>query len=247
MRAEAAVCSPAVPEARVGTSGWSYPEWVGSFYPNGTAATRMLPFYARRFPTVEAHSTYRRLPTAVALERWATQVPPAFRFAPKAHMGITHRRDLDGIEERMASFFAALTPLGPLLGPVLFSVPHQQPDVSRLDRLLGALPPAPRPGVAIELGPAWATPDILKRLEAHDATLVVVDAEGRPAPDFDVGPFAYVRLRCNRYDRAGLEAWADRLDKLTTGGRDAYAFFRHDESGNGPRYARRVNGRLSGP
>ncbi len=207
----------------------------------------MLPFYARRFPTVEAHSTYRRLPTVTALERWVAQVPPAFRFAPKAHMGITHRRDLDGIEERMAAFFEALTPLGPLLGPVLFSVPHQQPDVGRLDRLLGALPPSPRPGVAFELGPAWATPDVLKRLEAHEATLVLVDAEGRPAADLDVGPFSYVRLRCNRYNRGALETWAERIDKVIAGGRDAYAFFRHDESGNGPRYARQVNGRLSGP
>ncbi|MDQ6796818.1 MAG: DUF72 domain-containing protein [Actinomycetota bacterium] len=235
-----------MPEARVGTSGWSYPEWVGNFYPNGTSAPRMLPFYARRFPTVEAHSTYRRLPTVTALERWVAQVPPAFRFAPKAHMGITHRRDLDGIEERMAAFFEALTPLGPLLGPVLFSVPHQQPDVGRLDRLLGALPPSFRPGVAFELGPAWATPDVLKRLEAHDATLVLVDAEGRTPPDLDVGPFSYVRLRRDRYNRGALETWAERFAKVTAGGRDAYAFFRHDESGNGPRYARQVNGRLSG-
>jgi len=206
----------------------------------------MLSFYARRFSTVEAHSTYRRLPAATALERWVAQVPPGFRFAPKAHMGITHRRDLDGIEERMAAFFEALVPLGPLLGPVLFCVPHQQPDLNRLDRLLGALPPAPRPGVAFELGPAWAVPEVLRRLEAHEATLVLVEAEGRPAPDLDVGPFAYVRLRCNSYNRTALETWAARLEKVTLAGRDAYAFFRHDETGNGPRYARQVNGRLFG-
>jgi len=206
----------------------------------------MLAFYARRFPAVEAHSTYRRQPTLTALQRWAASVPPTFRFSAKAHMGITHRRDLDGIDERMASFFDALAPLGSLLGPVLFSVPHQQPDLSRLDRLLGALPPLPRPGVAFELGPAWVVPEVLKRLEARDATLVLVEAEGRAVPDVDVGPFAYVRLRRNTYNRAALEGWAERLEQTTTGGRDAYAFFRHDESGNGPRYARQVNGRLSG-
>jgi len=206
----------------------------------------MLAFYARRFPTVEAHSTYRRLPSATALERWVAQVPPTFRFAPKAHMGITHRRDLDGIEERMALFFEALAPLGPLVGPVLFCVPHQHPDPSRLDRLLSALPPGPRPAVAFELGPAWVTPDILKRLEAHDATLVLVEAEGRPAPDLDVGPFAYVRLRRDSYNRAALDTWAERLEKTRAGGRDVYAYFRHDETSSGPRYARQVNGRLSG-
>jgi uncharacterized protein YecE (DUF72 family) len=207
----------------------------------------MLAFYAKRFSAVEAHSTYRRLPSVSVLERWTAQVPPHFKFAAKAHMGITHRRDLEGIEQRMASFFEALAPLGPLLGPVLFSVPHQQPDVSRLDRLLGALPPGFRPGVAFELGPAWVIPEVLKRLEAHDATLALVEAEGRPTPDIDVGPFAYARLRRNNYNRAELEAWAERLDRLTAGGRDAYAFFRHDESGNGPRYARQVSGRLLRP
>jgi uncharacterized protein YecE (DUF72 family) len=206
----------------------------------------MLTFYARRFPTVEAHATYRRLPSVTAIERWMTQVPLGFKFAVKAHMGITHRRDLDGVEERMAAFFEAVAPLGAHLGPVLFAVPHQQPDLHRLDRLLGALPRT-RPGVAFELGPAWATPDVLKRLEAHDATLVLVEVEGRPAPDLEVGPFAYVRLRCNTYNRAALEGWAERLEGITAGGRDAYAFFRHDETGNGPRYARQVNGRLSGP
>ncbi len=206
----------------------------------------MLAFYAKRFATVEAHSTYRRLPTITAVERWAAQVPPEFRFAPKAHMGITHRRDLDGIEERMASFFEALAPLGSHLGPVLFSVPHQQPDLNRLGRLLGALPPIPRPAVAFELGPAWATPDVLKCLEAHDATLALVESEGRPAPDLDVGPFAYIRLRRDTYNRAALDSWADRLEKIAAGARDAYAFFRHDETGSGPRYARQVNGRLSG-
>jgi len=205
----------------------------------------MLAFYAKRFATVEAHSTYRRLPTVTAVQRWAAQVPPEFRFAPKAHMGITHRRDLDGIEERMAAFFEALTPLGSLLGPVLFSVPHQQPDIGRLDRLLGALPPTARPPVAFELGPAWATPDVLKRLEAHDATLALVESEGRPAPDLDVGPFAYLRLRRTTYDRAALDSWAERLERATAGARDAYAYFRHDETGSGPRYARQVNGRLS--
>ena len=250
--AKATVCSPPVPHARVGTSGWSYAEWVGRFYPNGTSPARMLSFYGRRFNTVEAHSTYRRLPAASALERWAAQVPADFRFAAKAHMGITHRRDLDGVDERVAAFFSALAPLGDLLGPVLFSVPHKMPDLARLDRLLGALPPPPRPGIAFELGPAWATPEVLARLEAHDATPVLVDADGRSPLESDplkaqleLGPFAYVRLRRSRYDRAELDCWADLLKEATASGRDAYAFFKHDDAGNGPRYARRVTGRLT--
>ena len=228
----------------MGTSGWSYPEWVGTFYPAGTSTSRMLPFYARLFPTVEAHGTYRRLPSPPALERWASHVPPGFQFAPKAHIGITHRQDLEGVEERVDAFFAAVALLEDHLGPVLFALPHRQPDLDRLDRLLGALPSAPRPRAAFELAPAWVTPDVVRRLEAHDATLVLVDAGGRGAPELEVGPFTYVRLRRGRYDREELDAWAARLDRATARGRDVYAFFKHDEHGDGPRYARRVMGRL---
>jgi len=227
----------------VGTSGWSYPEWVGRFYPNGTSAARMLDFYGRRFPTVEAHATYRRLPAASALERWRTQVPPGFRFAPKAHMGISHRRDLEGVEDRVAAFLTAIAALGESRGPVLFSLPHHDPDLDRLERILAAIPPPPAgPVAAFELGPNWYTSDVIRRLEDHDATLVVVDsdAEREARAPLTVGPLAYVRLRRQRYDRAALEAWADRLAKVQADGRDSYVYVKHDDQGDGPRYARRL-------
>ena len=228
----------------MGTSGWSYTEWVGTFYPVGTSPARMLAFYAKQFSAVEAHSTYRRLPSASALDRWVTQVPEGFHFAPKAHLGITHRADLEGVEERVGAFFAAVSRLGPHLGPVLFSIPHRQPDLDRLDRLLAALPPLPRPGVAFELAPAWLTADVLRRLEDHHATLVLADTDGREAPELEVGPFSYLRLRRSVYTRSELDAWAERLEQTRMAGRDAYAFFKHDEQADGPRYARRVIGRL---
>ena len=234
-------------QARVGTSGWSYPEWVGHFYPNGTSPARMLAFYARLLPTVEAHSTYRRLPTISTVERWVESVPPGFSFAPKAHLGITHRQDLDGVEDRMAAFAEAVVPLGEQLGPVLFSLPHAHPDLARLDRLLDALPPPTRLPAAFELSPEWATADVVRRLEAAEATLVLVENDAHPAPDLEIGPFTYVRLRRSRYTRGDLDGWAERLEKITAGGRDAWVFFKHDEAGEGPRYARRVMGRLHSP
>ncbi len=229
----------------MGTSGWSYPEWVGHLYPNGTSPARMLAFYARLFTTVEAHSTYRRLPTVSTLERWVNDVPPGFVFSPKAHLGITHRRDLDGIEERVAAFVDAVTPLGDHLGPVLFSLPHAQPDLERLDRLLGTLPPPARLAAAFEVSPAWVTPDVVRRLEAAGATLVLVENDGHPAPELEIGPFTYVRLRRSRYTRADLEAWVERLLGITAKGRDAYVYFKHDEAADGPRYARQVMSRLN--
>ena len=225
---------------RIGTSGWSYPSWVGPFYPPGTSPARMLGVYAATFDTVEAHATYRRLPGAAALAKWAAAVPPDFRFAPKAHMGITHRRDLDGVEDRVAAFVAALAPLGPLVGPILFSLPHQEPDLVRLGRILDALPP----GVAsaFELGPAWAVPAVLDRLDGAGATLVAVDSEDIPA----AGPLAYVRLRQGAYTPSDLDLWADRLAKVTADGRDAYVFLKHDDEATGPALARELGARFGG-
>lgn len=227
---------------RTGTSGWSYPEWVGDFYPPGTKPAGMLGIYAAALGAVEAHATYRRLPAAAALERWCDQVPPGFRFAPKAHMGITHRRDLDGVEDRVAAFLAAIAPLGDRLGPVLLALPHQEPDLGRLDRLLAALPQPPiGPIAAFELGPRWNVDPVLDRLAAHGATLAVVDddSDDEPGP-LTVGPAFYLRLRRADYDDESLAGWAERLAKHRADGRDGYVFFKHDDRGAGPSYARRL-------
>ena len=225
---------------RVGTSGWSYPAWVGPFYPAGTSPARMLGVYAASFDTVEAHATYRRLPAAAALTRWVEAVPPDFRFAPKAPMGITHRRDLDGVDERVQAFVTAVAPLGPTLGPMLFSLPHQEPDLARLDRILDAV----APGAAFELGPAWDRPDVLDRLDAAGATMVVGDTDERPATGIPgTGPLVYVRLRRADYTAADLDLWAERLAKVVADDRDAYVFFKHDDAATGPRLAHELRRR----
>lgn len=229
---------------RVGTSGWSYSSWVGPFYPEGTSASRMLSAYAATFRTVEAHNTHRRMPTEAVLRRWTAQVPEDFRFVPKAHVGITHRRDTDGLAERVATFFAALAPLGERLGPVLHVLPHRHVDLPRLDLLLAALPP--HPAAVLELAPAWWTGEVLDRLSAHGVSLAVIDRDEGDADTAvpSVGPLTYVRLRRSSYTPADLDRWAARLADEAARGRDVYAFVKHDEEGDGPRYARDLVGRL---
>lgn len=204
----------------------------------------MLPFYAKRFRTVELHSTYRSLPSPAATQRWMDSVPSDFHFAPKAHLGITHRRDLSGIEDRVKTFLDALECLGPNLGPVLLALPHQAVDLERLDRLLAALPrPTDTPGFrfAFQLHTGWVVPAVLDRLEAHGSTLVTVETEGPSPRPLQVGSFNYVRLRRDRYTRDELLAWGERTAADLTAGRDSYLFLKHDEAANGPRYARQVS------
>jgi uncharacterized protein YecE (DUF72 family) len=236
-----------VGDAWVGTSGWAYAEWAGAFYPKGTTAARMLRHYATQLPTVEAHSTYRRVPSTSTLERWASQVPAAFRFAPKSHVGITHRRDLEGLDERMRAFFAAVSGLASHLGPVLFQLPHQRPDLARLDALLAGLPEGV--AAAFELAPAWLADDVadavVDRFAGRPVTVALVETDARSAPQLDVGPFTYARLRRSHYSAAELDHWSERLAKLQADGRDLYVYLRHDDDGHAPAYARQLMERLT--
>jgi len=228
----------------VGTSGWSYPAWIGPFYPPGTSTADMLGHYGTSFDAVEAHATYRRLPTAATLDRWLASVPEDFRFAPKAHLGITHRRDLDGVEDRVAAFLAAMAPLGDRLGPVLFSLPHQKPDLDRLDRILAPL--AGGPPAAFELGSAWAVPEVLDRLDRAGATMAATDTAICAAREIsDVGTVAYLRLRRQSYTAEELDAWAGRMAGAAAAGRDAYVFLKHDDAATGPALAREFRRRLA--
>ena len=210
----------------MGTSGWSYKEWVGLLYPSGTTASGMLTAYAERFSTVEAHNTFRRRPRTPTLEAWARTVPPTFRFALKAHVAITHQRELDGVEARIENFFDSLAPLGPLVGAVLFQLPHREPDLDRLDRLLAALPPSPP--AAFELGPAWNRADVLERLDGAGATLVVVDKDGEEPALPEAGGLTYLRLRRESYDDDAIARWARRLTDVARSGRPAFVFLRHE-------------------
>jgi uncharacterized protein YecE (DUF72 family) len=230
---------------RMGTSGWSYREWVGPFYPEGTSPARMLPLYAARLSTVEAHATYRRRPSPSTLTGWIAATPEGFRFAPKAHVAITHQRDLNGVEARVTAFCDALAPLADAgrLGPVLFQLPHHQPDLERLERILAALPPDVV--AAFDLGAEWLVDDVVKRLDAAGATFVLTDTDERAAPDVAVGAVGYVRLRRTHYAEADLSAWAARLLGMAGSGRDVYAYVKHDDAGLGPAYAQHIQGELA--
>ena len=127
----------------VGTSGWSYKEWKGSFYPPKFAAEDMLRYYAEHFPTVEVNNSFYRIPSERVLAGWAAQVPPDFRFVMKASRRITHNNRLREQDGSLQYFLHAVNPLGERLGPTLFQLP---PTFKKdAERLMDAFPDAGPP------------------------------------------------------------------------------------------------------
>lgn len=222
-----------------GSSGFSYPEWKGPFYPADLAQRRFLAFYGSRLDAVELNNTFYRMPRPELLSGWAGEVPDHFRFALKAPAHISCRVVPAAGAGAMAELWRAARALGGRLGPVLFQLPPELPiDLDRLAGFLALLPAGMR--AAFELRhPSWRDPAVHAALRAAGAALCVTDMpDGREPPVVATAGFGYLRLRRARYSKARLEAWRDRM--RATGWGECYVFFRHEDSGAAPRLARRL-------
>ena len=224
---------------RVGTSGYSYPKWKGSFYPAKLSAKQMLGYYATRFGSVEINNTFYRPPAVPVLEAWAAQVPAGFRFVLKAPQEITHHKQLVGVEGAVTSFLDAAGTLNERLGAVLFQLPPNfKKDVPRLRGLLDLLPAGCR--AALEFRhPSWFDDETFTLLRSHNAALCVADADDDlEVPFVATADWGYLRLRRAEYDDTALGAWAKRIK--TQPWRECFVFFKHEDTGTGPRFAVRL-------
>jgi len=221
----------------VGTSGYSYPAWRGSFYPEKLPPARMLAYYAERLATVEINNTFYRMPRREVLAAWATATPAGFCFAPKAPQQITHRQKLAGSAESVAHFFAVLGALGDKLGPVLFQLPpYLRKDLPRLVGFLAILPRELR--AAFEFRHAsWLDDAVYEALRAHGAALCVADADDASTPLVATTSWGYLRLRRADYDETALTAWSTRLAGMAASWTAAYVYFKHEDAGRGPKLA----------
>jgi uncharacterized protein YecE (DUF72 family) len=223
----------------VGTSGYSYPEWKGSFYPAKLPAKEMLGFYAARFRTVEINNTFYRPPAASALRAWADQVPAAFLFVLKAPQKVTHVRRLAGVGELVASLLEVTGTLKKRLGPLLFQLPPNfKKDVPRLHAFLALLKPGCR--AALEFRhPSWFDEEVFGLLREHRAALCVADADDDlEVPFVATADWGYLRLRRPDYAGRALTAWAARIKAQSW--RDCFVFFKHEDAGKGPQLASRL-------
>ena len=220
----------------VGTSGYSYKEWKGSFYPEKIPAKDMLRFYSERLSTVEINATFYRMPQTSMLENWKEQVPNSFRFVLKASQRITHFKRLKETDEETKYFLETASVLGEQLGVVLFQLPpNMKKDLPRLEMFLAQLPPTPR--AAFEFRhPTWFDDDVLELLRSQNRALVVSDTDDLPATHIDkTADWGYLRLRRVNYAEENLTEWLQRI--RAQGWSETFLFFKHEDEGTGPKLA----------
>lgn len=221
-----------------GTSGFAYASWKPSFYPAKTGQKDFLKHYATRLNAVEINYTFRQLPSAATLEKWVEATPAGFLFACKAHQRITHILRLKE-SEFTAVFCKAIDPLRSArrLGPVLFQLPPNfKCDVALLQAFLEKLPPDLH--YAFEFrNTSWLIDEVYRLLEKHRVSLCLAESDKLEIPHVITAGFVYSRLRKGDYNAGERAEIRERISGILAAGRDAYVFFKHEETPAGALYA----------
>lgn len=229
-----------------GTSGFAYPTWKPDFYPRSLAAKNFLSHYAQRLNSVEINYTFRRLPTASALENWIRSTPPGFIFALKGHQRITHILRLKGTEEAAELFFNAIAPLqaAKRLGPILFQLPpYFRCDLEALRAFLDLLPSDLR--YAFEFRhDSWLCNPVYRLLEKHKIALCLAESEKLRVPEVITSDFVYCRLRKPDYSPEDREAIAVKVRHILDQDKNVFAFFKHEETPAGALYVEELLQRI---
>ena len=222
-----------------GTSGFSYKEWLGKFYPEKLPGDAMLRYYAERLVTVEINNTFYRMPAEAMLSNWVKEVPDHFTFTLKAPRRITHEKRLREADQDVTEFLRRAQLLGDKLGAILFQLPpFLKKDLPRLKNFLALLPPGQR--VAFEFrNESWQDAEVHEILRSRGAMLCVTDTDEGDTPFVSTSDHGYLRLRRTHYDDADLRAWVAKIkaQPLTR----AYVYFMHEDDALGTNWARRLN------
>ena len=223
-------------DLHVGTSGYSYKEWKGSFYPEKLAAKDMLSYYATRLLAVELNNTFYRLPQKSMVENWNEQVPDNFRFSIKASQRITHFKRLKEVEDETKYLLDTVSVLEERLGVILFQLPpNMKKDLPRLATFLDCLPMTMK--TAFEFRhQTWMEDDVLDLLRSRNHALVISDTDDLPVTHIDrTADWGYLRLRRVAYSETNLQEWLKRVRDQNW--KEAFVFFKHEDEGTGPRLA----------
>jgi uncharacterized protein YecE (DUF72 family) len=222
----------------VGTSGYSYKEWKGAFYPQDLPDKQMLRYYGERFRSVEINNTFYRMPKPEMLETWAQEVPADFKFVLKAPQQITHIQRLKGTEDSVSYLLRVAGELNERLGPMLFQLPpNMKKDAGRLREFLALLPQHRRSAFEFR-HQSWFDEEIFGLLREYRAALCIAEAENDlEIPFVSSADWGYLRLRRPDYGDAELSKWLERIRQ--PGWQDVFIFFKHEDEAKGPLMAKR--------
>lgn len=234
----------------IGTSGWQYRDWSGSFYPDRLPQRAWLESFAARFATVESNNAFYRLPERKVFEAWAERTPDDFMMAVKVSRYLTHIKRLAEPEEPVARFIGRVAGLGAKLGPVLLQLPPQlRCDIGRLERTLDQFPAGMR--VAVEFRhPTWFVEGVQRVLTDRRVALCLADRRRALTPIWRTADWTYLRFHEGRaaprpcYGRRALETWATKLAAQWSADEDCWVYFNNDPNACAPWDAARFAGQV---
>ncbi|MDH3693746.1 MAG: DUF72 domain-containing protein [Gammaproteobacteria bacterium] len=222
-------------EVLAGTSGFSYQEWKGDFYPQDVSPAKMIGYYAEQLPAVEINNTALRLPREESIDKWAQQVPYTFRFSVKAPQVITHRTVQQGVENEISKLLSSVAALEHLLGVVLFQIPvFVQKEFSLLDAIIDYWPKDI--SVAFEFHhQSWHDDDVYRFLRRNNAALCNANSNGQNESIVATANWGYLRMRNESYDAAVLQNCLKLIQSQPW--ERVYVFFRYENNSQTPKFA----------
>jgi uncharacterized protein YecE (DUF72 family) len=222
-----------------GTSGWAYPSWKPEFYPEKLAQKNFLQYYSTQLNTVEVNFSFRQLLKDTTVQKWIGETPEHFRFGIKAHQVITHIKRLKGTEDFIPRFLGTIEALAHVkkLGPVLFQLPpNLKFDYELLQNFLCTLPRGLKSAFEFRHD-SWLGDSTYEALRKCNVALCVAETEDRNTPDVVTADFCYYRFRKPTYTEQERDAMAQRIREHLDAGRDTFAYFKHEETPAGAKYA----------
>lgn len=224
----------------IGTSGFQYAEWKGTFYPDDLSAAKMLPYYAERFNTTEINYTFHRIPSPKTIENWCKLTPDAFRFSLKAPQKVTHFARLRSCDDTVDYFYEVVSALGGRLGSVLFQLPpNLKKDVALLDHFTECLPASMRAAFEFR-DPSWLEDEVFAVLRKRNVCLCIADSAKLATPFTTTSNWGYLRLRREDYQITDVARWTELVQAQTENWSDVFIYFKHEESGTGPKLAEQM-------
>ncbi len=224
----------------IGTSGFQYPEWRGTFYPEKFSTSKMLPYYAERFSSTEVNYTFHRIPSAKTIEAWFQATPERFRFALKAPQKVTHFAKLQNCGDTMRFFHQVASDLEKKLAPILFQLPPAfKKDAPRLAAFLDELPMGMQ-GAFEFRDASWLDAEVFELLRNKNIAVCIADSEKLSTPVTSTASYGYLRLRREDYQPGDVARWAEVIKAQAGLWSDVFVYFKHEESGTGPRLAQQM-------